>query len=180
MLKLTIKQSQIKNFCSNNELRPALTHVYYDAREKKLVATDAHVLVAIECESDYPKSLLIPVKAFPTAKEVYTEIGEFSVYQYHITRMPKKGIETQEQIKISPEQFPKWLSVWPNGENKALDSIGVNPALLQPFADLMKFKYNKYLLWEFYGSDKAIKVTYKSEDLNFTGLIMPIQPPSES
>ncbi|TDD77097.1 DNA polymerase III subunit beta family protein [Flavobacterium caseinilyticum] len=63
-----VKYTHLKNIASNDDLRPVMCGVYIDFKEKKLVATDAHVLIAYPIEiTDNDSELegvIVPVEYF--------------------------------------------------------------------------------------------------------------------
>ena len=63
-----VKYTQLKNVVSTDDLRPAMCGVYIDFKEKRLVASDAHVLISYPIEiTDNDSELdgvIVPVQYF--------------------------------------------------------------------------------------------------------------------
>lgn len=63
-----VKYTHLKNIVSNDDLRPIMCGVYIDFKEKRLVATDAHVLISYPIEITENDSeldgVIVPVSFF--------------------------------------------------------------------------------------------------------------------
>ena len=117
--------SRFKDFLSNDELRPVMNGVYFDTN-KKVVATDAHKLVALDCFAGNIKDSkgVILVRAvcellkFSSVK-VYRKTqttGKVTNTIRHYTELPDIGLTLSGHAEIDG-RYPNYEAVIPKVEN---------------------------------------------------------------
>ena len=123
---INAKQAQklrlIKQFCGNDETRPAMCGVYLDAESKMIVATDAHRLVWERFDCDIQTSVIIPTIGI----ELLTEIDYIVYLSYEknklatrITFLAKDGSEEIE-TRLIDGNFPNYKAVIPENSSFTL------------------------------------------------------------
>lgn len=123
-----VTYTHLKNVVCKDELRPAMSGVYIDLKESKLVATDAHVLIAypieiIENDSD-KEGVIVPIEYFnklrymvplPSKRKGPIELEYILTDTYAEIHFHGEMIYRRKYIDFT---YPKW-----NSEN-----VMVNPA----------------------------------------------------
>ena len=166
--------SRFKDFLSDDELRPAMNGVYFDTN-KKVVATDANRLVALDCftENIAASQGVILAKAvcellkFSTIK-VYRKTqttGKVTSTWRHYTELPDIGLTLCELAEIDG-RYVNYEAVIPKVENMTAKVTISNKKLFLSMLKNAEKAANK--------TSKLVKLTYsdgnlhlESCDLNF-------------
>jgi DNA polymerase III sliding clamp (beta) subunit (PCNA family) len=161
---------------SKDSFRPALSGVYVDTIEQKLIATDGHKLVQFPFipEDGSAVSNIVQPETFPIKKTNFNciTISETSA----IRETPERSVT----LNTISETYPDYKSVIPNKSHKeAVECIGVD---LKLFADLyqsLKTVTGKHVHVKltFNGENRAIEfeTTNTEAEETIKGLIMPMR-----
>lgn len=172
------KNHKLHKVCSKEAYRPALTGVYFDKKNSRLIATNGHVLAMSPIEPDkYDKECIMPAKAY---------LEECKGTGTSVLKLGKKIeliAKTGEKLQFDPieETYPDYERSMPQ-EEKTVFKLRINARLLK---DLSEALGNEDVSLHFTNTNmtnggdylacgnSAIKVTAANEDSS--GILMPIR-----
>jgi len=183
-----VSHTHLKNCVSTDDLRPAMCGVNINLKEKRLEATDAHILmtypIEILEESVFDKeldSLIVPVRFFNRLKYMIdVPLNLFGTLEYVLTDEFAEvyfGNELVYRCKYIEEKFPKIESVLPNAnwEKEVVDVIGFNCNVLDRAIKSVPSKFPNHIKLHLYGKNKGVFIESSNDDSpKVFGLIMPI------
>ncbi len=160
--------------CSDDDLRPALTYVYYSGKGE-FIATNANCVGIAKCGIDLGDNpLLIHKSHFKKLTKKKCKTFELDEEEKTITSRDENGVildivpfvyEGENDLK-----FPDCFAVFPTTPPVALEKISFNAFLLKDLSDALGINNS---LISFKGASKGIRVeALDSENTNY-GLIMP-------
>lgn len=178
---LQIGLKNLKPALSKDMLRPTMCHVYVDLVKNRLVATNAHVLVAYSIEiteCDNPtniEGLMLPVEFFDFKKYMvqltnYQKKHSLAEYTYVLTNEFAEvylGDDLAFRAKYydnpftteKPLKYPDYDKVLPTDktEKEPLTRVSVNPVLLANVCDMLpKSEILQQIRIKLYGERKHI------------------------
>lgn len=180
--------THLKNCVSTDDLRPAMCGVNINLKEKRLEATDAHVLmtypIEILAESEYDKeldSLIVLVRFFNRLKYMIdVPLKLYGALEYILTDEFAEvyfGNELIYRCKYVDAKFPKIESVLPNSDwNKEIvDVIGFNCNVLDRAIKSIPSVFPNNVKLHFYAKNKGVFIESANDnEPKVNGLIMPI------
>lgn len=140
-----VKYTHLKNIVSNDDLRPVMCGVYIDFKEKMLVATDAHALIAYpiditENDSDL-EGVIVPADYFnhlrymvslPTKRKMVIDVEYILTDDYAEVHWCGEMIY---RCRYIDGKYPKWNSpnIIPNMDDyqEKPKEVGVNVHVLK-------------------------------------------------
>lgn len=175
-MRTILTKTNIKNSCSNSELKPALNGAYYEPEKGLLTCTDGTILITHVVEvSDGDKSGILPVDCFKTKK---TQLAEYSTNG--AINSTVNGITA-----IYPyidQKYPDYETVVPERHSNSF-KVGVNLKLLKRLCDAVpEIDGEKNIVLDFNldSNKKPIKfsqVTFNNKsESKYSGVIMPVRP----
>jgi len=139
-----IKFAEMSKYVGNDEIRPQLMGVFYDAESSKLVATDAHVLKFVDAE--------IGVHSFIMRAENIKEVATIAKFSPIIT----VNLIEENRLQVIFEnityictlesgRYPSWQGVVPKYDNGRIVKISkaTQSEMMQFCKDLLKSKGGK-------------------------------------
>ena len=156
---------------SKDPTRIDLNNLYYDAKEKRIVATDGHVLLWEQVDLG-SKSFIFSPHAFEFSSKVIRDI--------HFNRLPESlCLSREKEFEIDLElieniEYPNYEQTIPTAKPKPIDMVCVDFVLLSRLEKCLK-KYgdmgaDKAYTLVFLGEKGPIRI-YKGEAL--AGIFMP-------
>ena len=160
---------RLQDCCGRDELRPVMSHVYFDGN--KIVASDAHVLVCVDMR-DIPvdeKTIKLLDKKLVHYK------GWMKIWNKEV-EVKEDGIHCKDEHIIVPfsgidKKYPEWERVCPSFKNaEKIDSIGINVRLLKSIDKCLPHSEGSF---HFYFDTKitAILISRSSGDKSFAFLM---------
>lgn len=173
---------QLDIISSDDELREAMNHIFYNGRKRELAATDAHILSIVRVEQY--KGIELGSKSFLVHREDFKKLNAARAkrieYSDGVLRTFDKDGKILHKAEVRTDlTYPAYEAVIPDMENRAeLGVIGVNLSLMG--------KLHKALMVEgkdampgcrvtLFGETKAIvcQPMDRLQELNL-GLVMPV------
>lgn len=189
LIKTTTKKeslflSKIETVCGNDDLRPAMQHIYF--KDGWMYATNAHILVKqkIDIHNFSAESIKL-LDGKMLHKDSIKTLGKCTIFSVSNDGTEIQGIIDKNQaitVKLVNEddylKFPNCNAVFPKDEMQSeIGTIGINAKYLMTLQNaLIDGEYGLKLT--FHGKDRAILAHIISceNDLNVNqiGLIMPL------
>lgn len=122
-----VKYQQLKNAVSKDKLRPHLLGVFLDVKNKKIVVTNSHVLVAYDIDvmqDDGLKEVLIDPKLFNQSNWLSVPKDDLELVEFH-TFQDRTEVRLGEDIvavakNLDAEScFPQWKHVTTDHDNRS-------------------------------------------------------------
>jgi len=187
-----VAHSHLNNVVGNDDFRPAMMGVYVDLINKRLVCTDAHILIMYPIELKFGEEVEMPQNVeFKTedCKIVPTELfnknkymGNWKNYcfpfEYHLDEDYARVFAGPEEIfkcRYIRDSYPKYEKVLlDNKDKQPLDDIGLNLDIIARLAKGVP-RGTKAFRFVFHARNKAVNL----EELNamedeIKALIMPV------
>lgn len=187
-----VQAKHLKNCClKNTEYRESMKHVYIDIKERKIVVTDAHVIMCypidVILEEDCPvksatgfktnkppiNGFLVPLRYFDFSRYMNT-INHPNDLEYVLTENQAKvyyGPELVFQCNYIDALFPNYKAVFPN-ETKFVESICLDINLIKKVHAAIPLP-NKIVNLQFSGEHGIIKFKTTKESFEINGRFMP-------
>lgn len=184
-----VKHTHLKNIVSNDDLRPVMCGVYIDFKEKRLVATNAHVLVSYPIEITDNDSEL---------DGVIVPVDYFNHPRYMVALPPKRKMainveyvltDTYAEVHWLGEmiyrcryiegKYPKYNSeaVIPNPNNypEKPKQIGLNMDILKKMILGLPYSFPQTFIMETTAANKAVLFTSTNLDYDrpIVAIVMP-------
>lgn len=177
----SVTYAMLNNAVCKDDLRPAIQQVCIDLKEKKLIVTDAHVLVAYpieitENETNCEDMFLVPPRFFNHLKYmVDVHKKKLGLLEYFLTDEYAEVYlfgELVYRCKYADYKYPTWKNVMPNeSESKPLSSIGLNLNVLKQLCNALPNNISGYE-FIFTAQNKAVLVKSIDESNKTTAIIM--------
>ena len=104
---ISIPQSKIEKAAGKGKDKPVLTGVYYDAKHKRMVAADGHIMAIVPVEADdETQSCIIPASAVKDARKM----GAINYKETGLHYPSKHGAVTVQPIEGN---FPDYTQIIP-------------------------------------------------------------------
>lgn len=182
-----VKHTHLKNIVSNDDLRLVMCGVYIDFKEKRLVATDAHVLISYPIEiTDNDSDLdgvIVPVNYFnhlrymvslPTKRKMVINVEYVLTDDYAEVHWCGEMIY---RCRYIDGVYPKYKAVIPNAEDypEKPKQIGVNAHILKKLFAGFPSANPQTLKMETTAANKAILFTSENQDYDrpIRAIVMP-------
>jgi DNA polymerase III sliding clamp (beta) subunit (PCNA family) len=184
-----VKYTQLKSVVSNDDLRPVMCGVYIDFKEKRLVATDAHVLISYPIEITENDSelegVIVPVEYFnrlrymialPTKSKMIIDI------EYVLTDTYAEIHWCGEMIyrcKYIEGKYPNWngpmIMINPDDYPDKPKKIGINAHILKKMLLGIPSANPQTLIMETTSKTHAILFTTENMDYDrpIKAIVMP-------
>jgi DNA polymerase III sliding clamp (beta) subunit (PCNA family) len=182
---LGIRFSNLKDIVCKDDLRPAMGGVFIDFLNQKLVATDAHVLVAYPIEVTNKESesegVIVPVSFFNHLRYMQEiKVGNLDELTYRLTENYAQiftGEELIYQCRYIDGKYPNWEGIVKDiSEKKQIDTIGLNVSTLKKLTSSLPSFLTGGYRFELFGANKQVILTSMNADWNeqVKAIIMPI------
>lgn len=184
-----VKHTHLKNVVSDDGLRPAMCGVYIDFKEKRLVATDAHVLISYPIEITDNNSdldgVIVPVDYFnrlrymialPPKSKMAIDVEYVLTDTYAEVHFLGEMIYRRKYIEGKfPDYNNKNIIPDPNEFPEKPKEIGVNANILKKMLLAMPSADFQTLKMETTTASKAILFTTTNEDYDrqIQAIVMP-------
>lgn len=175
MSKLNFTTKLHKLAFKDEKLRPELCNIYF--KDDYVYVSDAHVAIKQHLRHHGVESYhnlngkALSGFIFNFIRKNFTKVvAEVE----HLSCYNRKGDKITVPYMIPEIDVAKKIEdVWPQGEGKAVDAIGVNPKYLHQLCKGMKVSDVYQLKLKFFGKNKPIMVT--ANDIgDQTGILMPV------
>lgn len=175
--------NHLKNCASNDDLRPTMSGVFIDFENKKMVVTDAHIMMIypIEIIGDIPvdkRGVILPLRYFNHLRYM------IDVPRRRVIDFTYKLEDDFAEVHFGPHlmyrcnyiegEYPKWKSVITEDKEKidSVDSIGIDFKFMKKICDSIPFCEKRSKL-TFYGKNKHIIFNVEEGDVEIKGILMP-------
>lgn len=187
-----VAHSHLNNVVGKDVFRPAMTGVYVDLIKKRLVCTDAHILIMYPIEMQYPEKedndtnfefkkedcKVVPTELFNKSKYMGNWKNYFFPFEYHLDEDYARVFAGPEEVfkcRYIDESYPKYEAVLlDNKDKQPLDDIGLNLEILARLSKSVP-RGTKGFKFIFHARNKAVNLEELNEfDNNIKALIMPV------
>lgn len=186
--------THLKNCVSSDDLKPSMQGVNINLKEKRLEATDAHVLmtypIEIEAESEYDKdldSLIVPVRFFNRLKYMIDIPLKSYAHLEYVLEDEKAiiyfGGQLIFQCNYIDAKYPKIENVLPNDtwKRENVDVISFNCDVLNRAIKSIPNNFPNNIKLSLYAKNKAVIIESLNENIpKIIGIVMPVLIENES
>ena len=181
----------LNNAVGNDVYRPAMTGVFVDLRNKKLVCTDAHVLIMYPIEMHYEENYMndtntdftkedckiVPTELFNKNKYMGNWKNYLFPFTYHLDEDYARVYAGPEEVfkcRYIKADYPDYEKVVLSPKDKKpLDEIGLNIGIISRLAKAVP-RGTKVFKFVFHAQNRAVNLLEQNEYENvIEALIMP-------
>lgn len=136
-MRVNLKQFRIEKAASKDETRPILTHVFLDAVNGVMVATDGLAMAVVPVELSFDDATgLIPVEAIAIARNDQGKRDHAEISANGLVSVKLRG-KRAEFERLDPEAgFPGWMQLL-NRRKKPVLTFALNPKTLLQVTDAL-------------------------------------------
>lgn len=122
-----VKYQQLKNAISKDKLRPQLTGVFLDVKNKKIVVTNGNILVAYDVEiidGELKKEAIIDPKIFNQNNWLSVPKQDLELVEFHVTEDKTEVMLGEDVVAVAKNietenAFPQWKHVTTDHDNRS-------------------------------------------------------------